>query len=198
MASGGKAVVVFPTSGGRFYQYEDFGMVEACRPFIEEGKIKLFAVDSIDDQTWLNDAHPADRARRHEDFDRYITQEVGPLCATTAATHKFLTTGCSLGAYHSANFFFRHPDVFDALIALSGLYSLHFSVGDYMDDNVYFNSPLAYLPGSMTWHLEQYRQSNIIICTGQGAWENGQEDARDSQGNSGGQGRPLLGRFLGT
>jgi esterase/lipase superfamily enzyme len=180
----GKALVVFPTSGGRFYQYEDFGMVDACRSFIDQGKIKLFAVDSVDYQTWLNhDAQPADRARRHGDFDRYIVDEVAPFVIEHGcAGNKFLATGCSLGAYHAANFFFRHPEVFDALIALSGLYSLHFSVGGYMDDNVYFNSPLAYLPGMEDpWYLDQYRRSAIIICTGQGAWENGQEDAREIQ-----------------
>lgn len=177
----GKAVVVFPTSGGRFYQYEDFGMVEACRPFIDQGKVKLFTVDSVDHQSWHNyDAHPSDRARRHNDYDRYIVEEVVPFIHHHgSATPKFLVTGCSLGAYHSANFFFRHPEAFDAVIALSGLYSLHFSVGDYMDDNVYFNSPLAYLPNlEDPWHLDQYRQSDIIICSGQGAWEDGQEDAR--------------------
>ena len=35
----GKAVLVFPSAGGKFYEYEDFDMVEACRPFIETGKI---------------------------------------------------------------------------------------------------------------------------------------------------------------
>lgn len=177
----GKAAVVFPTSGGRFFQYEDFGMIEACRPFIDEGKLKLFTVDSVDQQSWLNyGASPAERAWRHNEFDRYLVAEVAPFIRNHgSSTTRFLATGCSLGAYHSANFFFRHPDIFDALIALSGVYSLAFSVGDYMDDNVYFNSPLAYLPNlDDPWYLDQYRQGRIIICSGQGAWENGQEDAR--------------------
>lgn len=77
-----------------------------------------------------------------------------------------------MGAYHAANFFFRHPDVFDSVISLSGLYHLRDFVGDYMDSDVYFNSPLAYLPElSDPWFLNQYRQSQIIICVGQGAWE---------------------------
>ena len=85
---------------------------------------------------------------------------------------KFIVTGCSMGAYHAVNFFFRHPDVFDSLIALSGLYQLSMFIGDYMDEQVYFNSPLAYLPNlEDTWYLDQYRQSQIIVCCGQGAWE---------------------------
>lgn len=179
----GRPVLVFPAQSGRFFDYENFGMVEAVRGSIDGGKIKLFAVDSVDAQSWANwDAHPADRARRHEDYDRYIVQEVAPLIRQNCGDYdgKFFTTGCSMGAYHAVNFFFRHPDVFDGTIALSGLYQLRMFIGDYMDDLVYFNSPLAYLPNlDDPWYLDQYRQSEIIVCCGQGAWEDAMlEDTR--------------------
>ncbi|MFM8322131.1 MAG: esterase family protein [Chloroflexota bacterium] len=171
----GKPVLVFPAQGGRFIEYEDFGMVEAVRGFIDSGKIKLFTVDSADNQSWANwAAHPYDRACRHQDYDRYITQEVSPFIRRNCGggEQKLMTTGCSMGAYHAANFFFRHPDIFDATMALSGIYQLRMFVGDYMDDNVYFNAPLAYLPGMTdAWYLDQYRRSQIVIACGQGAWE---------------------------
>jgi len=171
----GKPVLVFPAQGGKFYEFEDFGMVDACSYFIERGKYKFFTVDSLDSQTWANwSAHPADRGCRHEDYDRYITQEVAPFirahCQDTSL--KFMTTGVSMGGYHSANFFFRHPDVFDVLVSISGLHNLNYFVGDYTDDHVYLNSPLAYLPHlEDPWYVDQYRQSKIIFCVGQGAWE---------------------------
>lgn len=170
---GGKPVLVFPSAGGRFYEYEDFGMVEACRPFVETGKIFLVAADSLDRQSWLNfEAHPADRARRHNEYDRYIVEEVVPFVRDRGHRKRFLSTGCSMGGYHSANFFFRHPELFDALIALSGVYQLRRFIGDYMDDNIYFNTPLAYLPGlADPWYLDRYRNSRIVVCAGQGAWE---------------------------
>jgi esterase/lipase superfamily enzyme len=169
----GKPVLVFPAAGGRFYEYEDFGMVEACRPFVEAGKIFLVTVDSVDRQSWLNaEAHPADRARRHNDYDRYIVEEVAPFLRDRGSRGGFLSTGCSMGGYHSANIFFRHPDLFDAVIALSGVYRLRRFIGDYMDDNVYFNTPLAYLPNlADPWFLDRYRDSRIIVCAGRGAWE---------------------------
>lgn len=37
----GKPILMFPTQGGRFYQYEDFGLVGACSSFIAEGRVKL-------------------------------------------------------------------------------------------------------------------------------------------------------------
>ena len=171
----GKPMLVFPAQGGRFYEFEDFGMIEACRWFIESGKIKVFTVDSVDNQSWANwGAHPAERARRHEDYDRYIVQEVAPFIRGHCgeSDQKILTTGCSMGGYHAGNFFFRHPDVFDGMICLSGLFQLHMFVGDYSDDNVYFNSPLYFLPNlDDAWYLDQYCRSHIIVCVGQGAWE---------------------------
>jgi esterase/lipase superfamily enzyme len=171
----GKPVLVFPAQGGRFYEYEDFKMIDAISCFIEAGKIKVFTVDSVDSQSWANwSTHPAERGRYHERYDSYITQEVIPFvqhhCGDSG--QKLLVTGCSMGACHAANFFFRHPDLFDALIALSGLYQLGSFVGDYVDDIIYFNSPLLYLPGlTDPWYIDQYRRSKIIICVGQGAWE---------------------------
>lgn len=171
----GKPMLVFPAQGGRFYEYEDFKMIDAISSFIEDGKIKVFTVDSIDNESWANwNAHPADRARRHEDYDRYIIQEVVPYIRQSCGgdPQKLITTGVSMGAYHASNFFFRHPDVFDVLIAISGLFQLRMFVGDYMDDNVYFNCPLVYLPNlTDTRYLDLYRKSQIIVCVGQGAWE---------------------------
>jgi esterase/lipase superfamily enzyme len=171
----GKPAIVFPALGGRFFEYEDFGMVQSLEKLIEAGRLKLFTVDSIDGQSWADwNAHPADRARRHQDYSRYIINEVLPFAKKKCGNpdQRFITTGCSMGAYHAANFFFRYPDQFEGVISLSGLYQLGMFVGDYMDDNVYFNSPITYLSNlSDRWYIDRYRQSQIIICCGQGAWE---------------------------
>ena len=171
----GKPVLVFPAQESSFHEFEDMGMLGAVASFVEAGQIKIFTVNSLDGQSWTNGwAHPGDRARRHQDYDRYIVEEVAPFmrrhCGNTQ--EKFMTTGVSMGAYHAVNFFFRHPDIFDTVIALSGLYRLNHFIGDYMDDNVYFNTPLAYLPDmNDPRYLDQYRQSHILIGVGQGAWE---------------------------
>ncbi|MEJ2095907.1 MAG: transposase, partial [Deltaproteobacteria bacterium] len=37
---------------------------------------------------------------------------------------------------------------------------------------VYFNSPVHYLSAMIdAWYLDYYRRSKIIVCVGQGAWE---------------------------
>ncbi len=182
----GKPMLVFPPQSGRFFDFENFGMIATIEPWISSGKVKVIAVDSVDSQSWANwDAHPAERARRHEEYDRYITQEVMPFIRMNGEgwQGKTLLSGASMGAYHACNFFFRHPDLFDSVIALSGIYKLNMFIGDYMDDLVYFNSPLAYLPGmDDEWYLSQYQQSQIIFCVGQGAWEEEMlEDTREMQ-----------------
>ena len=170
----GKAVIVFPTTSGKFYEYEDFKMVEACQPFIERGELTLWTVDSIDQQTWLNyGIHPDERAQRYDAYDRYMLQEVVPFARSHGTPFpKLMVTGCDLGATHAANFFFKHPDVFDTLAALSGMYTSRYFLGDFMDEQTYFHFPLAYLPNlADAWFLSQYRESKIIFCVGQGAWE---------------------------
>jgi esterase/lipase superfamily enzyme len=154
------------------------GMVAAIAPFINSGRIKLFCVDSIDAHSWYDfSVPPAERNARHEQYDRYITAEVVPFVRSHCNDDhlRIMTNGCSMGAFHAVNFFLRHPDLFAGTIALSGLYRLERHEFGNAADNlaaVYFNSPVSYLPGlSDPWYLDQYRKSTIIICTGQGPWE---------------------------
>lgn len=169
----GKPILVFPSSGGSFYEYEDFGMVDCIADFIEAGKCMLFTIGSADNESWLNKSiEPSQRALRHNAYDAYVRDEIVPFIQNVSGRSDILSTGCSLGAYHAMNFFLRHPDACNAVIALSGCYQLTYFVGDYVDDNVYFNSPLLYLPNcSDPWYLDKYRHSQIIACCGQGAWE---------------------------
>ena len=50
----GKPVLAFPTSNGRFYQFEDSGMINAISEFINDGKIQIWAVDGIDRETFFS------------------------------------------------------------------------------------------------------------------------------------------------
>jgi esterase/lipase superfamily enzyme len=183
----GAPYIVFPCSRGRYFDYEGMGMIAALAGFIDAGRVKLFAVDSVDAESWYDfGAPPAARNARHEAYDRYITAEVVPFvrqhCASPEA--RVMANGCSMGAYHAVNFFLRHPDLFAGTIALSGLYRLdrpEFGLGPADLPQVYFNSPLSYLPGLQDpWYLERYRASRIVVCVGQGAWEHeALEDTRE-------------------
>jgi esterase/lipase superfamily enzyme len=170
----GKPFIIFPTQGGRFFQAEDEGIFETVKNFIDEGRICFFAVDSVDYEAWSDrNKHPHDRGIRHSAYEKYILDEVIPFIKNRAGVEtKVGTTGFSMGGYHAANFFFKHPDIFDTVIAISGLYDLKLLVGDYTDDEVYFNSPNRFLKNLDDEHiLNKLRKAKIVICSGQGAWE---------------------------
>jgi esterase/lipase superfamily enzyme len=169
----GQPLVCFPSQDGRVRDWESYGMVDCVADLIEAGKLVMIAVDGIDWQSWTNKQAPVDaRARRHNDYHHYITDEVVPFARAEGGRDSVWATGCSMGAFHAANFFFRRPDLFDGVIAMSGLYQPKLFVGEYSDDDVYFNSPLYYLPQlGDPWHMDAYRRSRIVFCVGQGAWE---------------------------
>lgn len=171
----GRPLIVFPCAGGSFNEFEDFGMLDVIGHLVDEGKVKIFAVDSLDNESLLKtDGHMGDNIFRHEAYDKYIIHEVVPFIKSHCQSNcKIALTGNSMGAFHSVNFMLRHPDVFDACIALAGVYRLGQIIGcDYHDQNVYYNSPVEYLENlEDPWFIENLRQNNIIICTGQGPWE---------------------------
>lgn len=172
---GGKPVLVFPCQNGRFFDWEGFGMLDTLGDYLEEEKIQLFCADTIDAETLSNrHGNPYDRVRRHEAWYNYIVEELVPRIQRINGTGQgILTTGFSMGAYHAANFFFRRPDLFDSVIALSGIYDTNEMYGGYMDEVVYANDPCASLSNMPLDHpyIAMFNQRKIIICVGQGAWE---------------------------
>lgn len=170
----GKLCLGFPPQNGRFYDLENFSMTEVLRPWLDSGRLMLVCADGIDGETWSASGDPRARIELHERWFRYVTEELLPRARQLGDTHgKAMTTGCSMGAFHAANFFFRRPDLFDTVVALSGVYDAGFFFHGYMDDLVYNNSPLHYLRNLPTDHPYRalYASSRIILCVGQGAWE---------------------------
>lgn len=171
----GQPILVFPAQEGRFHEYEDFGMVNASRDLIASGQIQIFAIDGLDHETWVSPGrHPYDKAQRYNQYEAYILDEVIPFIRhITGEPNALVTpTGCSMGGYHSANFFFRHPEVCNSLLAVSGVYDLKLFIGDYMDEAVYYHTPLAYLQNMHNpWYLNHYRRCKIVVVVGQGPWE---------------------------
>jgi esterase/lipase superfamily enzyme len=169
----GQPVLVFPSQDGHVGDFEGFGMTHACAPLIEAGRVRFFVLDGNDWESWTNQAvHPAARAGRHLDYDRYVMEEAVPFAQERAGRATLWTAGCSMGAFHAANFFFRHPDAFDGVIGISGLYDVGMFVGEFGNDDVYFNSPLRYLGGPQdAWYLDRFRAARIAFLVGQGDYE---------------------------
>jgi esterase/lipase superfamily enzyme len=165
----GFPVVVFPTSGGRFYEYEDRGMVGALAPKVERGELQVICVDSVDGESWYNrQARPADRLNRQNAFDAYLTLELAPFVRNRTSWPQMGTTGCSFGGYHAINFGLRHPDLVTYAVSMSGAFDVpqRFLNGYYSQD-AYFNAPLDYLPNlNDGWLLERSRSNYYVLAVG--------------------------------
>lgn len=177
----GRPVLFIPCQNGRFFDFENFHMTDAWAPWIDSGRCTVYAIDTLDQETWSNAwGDPRGRIERHEQWMRFIFDEIAPFIQDETRRRNgwdgnpgIIAFGCSLGATHAANLFFRRPDLFDGLLALSGIYTASYGFGDYMDDLVYLNSPVDYLAGMANDHpyIAQYNQHRGIINVGTGAWE---------------------------
>jgi esterase/lipase superfamily enzyme len=171
----GFPLLLFPTAAADFLEYERFYLIESIREFIEGGKVKVFSINSINDEAWMNSRVPPSwRAARQGQYNRYVTDEVVPYIWNSCQGRLgVITSGASLGAYHAANQLFRRPDLFDGMIAMSGNFNIRGFADGYYDETLYFNDPLAFLPNLDGEDLERLRQKrHIHIVCGQGAYEN--------------------------
>ena len=165
---GGARMLAFPTSMGKFYEWEDRGMIGALWEPLERGWLQLYCVDSVDAESWYAFwKHPGARAWRHIEYENYLLREVLPLIYSKNPTPYLLVAGASFGAYHAMNFALRHPDKTNRVIAMSGLYDIERWIGGYRDDNVYYNCPCLYLPNEHDpGRLNLLRGLDIIMPVG--------------------------------
>ena len=175
----GKPFMFIPCQGGRFFDFENFKMVDYWANWIEEGRCTVYAIDCIDNEAW--GALGADnrwRIENHEKWFNYVCNELVPYIKHLSGERNgydqgIVTFGASMGAMHAANLFFRRPDLFSGVFAISGLYdNVEFFPG-YCDDLVYQNCPNFYLANMPHDHpyIQMYNQRKMLIVCGQGAWE---------------------------
>lgn len=173
---GGAAVLFFPARMGRFYDYENWRVIEAMRDKIEKGYIQVYCVDSFDcESLYSSGFHPSVKIMRHIQYEQYILQEVIPFIEKKNPGSFKIAAGCSLGAYHAVNISFRHPDIFNKVIGMSGRYDIATKIGHYedllegyWDENVYFNMPMQYIPNlNDADKLLDMKQLEVVLAIGQ-------------------------------
>lgn len=161
----GTPAIVFPTSMGRFYEYEDRGMIGTITRKVESGQLHVFCVDSVDLESWYNPhAHPRDKVLRHNQYERYIIHEVIPFIRSKNPSEGLILTGCSFGGYHATNFSLKHPELVTRCISMSAKFDIHSYLNGYYDEDCYFNSPVDYLPNlNDEWYLTMYRTHTSFV-----------------------------------
>lgn len=180
----GFSILLIPTAAADYLEYERFQMMDALAPVLDSGKCKIYSINSINNESWLNnDMYPPHKAIRHNQFNDYVVNEVVPYIKQTSSDDTpIYTCGASFGALHAMNLFLRFPDKFRGAIAMSGVYNLAEYTKGFYDDQVYFNSPEHYIQNlSDPWYLEKIRSSeHIHLYTGSGDYEDPEASKRFS------------------
>jgi esterase/lipase superfamily enzyme len=155
---------------GRFFEWEDRGMMELMRGSIEQGHVQFYCVDAVDSESWYcRWKSPHDRAVRQTQYDLYVCDEVMPLSRSINSNPFAMVVGASFGAYHALNFALRHPEVVGRAIGLSGLYDIRGFADGQMHGDIYFNSPVDFmLHETNQQRLARLRNLDIILAVGRG------------------------------
>ena len=171
----GAKVLFFPPRMGRFYDYENWGLVAALENKITNGDLQLVCVDSVDLESFYNSfKDPGYRIYRHIQYEKYVLEEVLKMVNLINPNPNIISAGCSLGAYHAVNVAMRHPQLFCKVVGMSGRYDLTKSKGYFDDllsgfhnDFVYFNMPNQYLKNiEDTDLIQQLSQMDIVLAIG--------------------------------
>lgn len=170
----GTPVLVFPTAGGDAEEIERNHLVAACGELIEAGRVKLYSCDSVAGRAMVSAVGPpAYRMWLLNQFHACIRNEVVPAIHADLGGNQplIVTAGASIGAFNALATLCRYPDVIGAAVAMSGTYGVdRFYDGQFSED-LYFSSPVHFLPGLEGEQLDTLRQRFAILASGQGAWE---------------------------
>lgn len=171
----GVPVLVFPTAGGDAEEIERWHLVGSLSGLLEAGRIKVYSVDSVAGQSWMNHDDPRHSMWLQNQFSGAIYSEVVPAIRRDCYDDSIevIAAGASIGALNAVASVCRHPDAFRAAIGMSGTYDMSGWLGGHWSDDFYFSSPLHWLPEYDNHEgLELLRHRFILLATGQGRWEN--------------------------
>jgi esterase/lipase superfamily enzyme len=171
----GTPVLFFPAEGGRSGDLEANGIIDALAVPLEQGRLKVYAVDTYDQYSWSDTSLPSEeRARRHEGYHHWVIDQVAPtIHGDCGGAERIVTAGISMGAFHAVNVALRRADLFPHAVGMSGNYdpSTWHPWGE-RGDVLYFNNPFAYLANANGDHLQWLQHSVFIqLVVGSGEWE---------------------------
>ncbi|HST26026.1 MAG TPA: alpha/beta hydrolase-fold protein [Gaiellaceae bacterium] len=169
----GRPVIAIPSEQGEPYDWEQRGMVGAISQLIDDGRVKLYCAPSLDHESWgRNDLPLEERAQRHQHYEQWVGSSLVPFVQADSNSHDVLVAGCSLGAYHAANFCLKRADVMPIALCMSGVYDMARSGWGERGDAVYFSNPMDYVSHLNGDHLDWLRsRASLLLVCGQGQWE---------------------------
>jgi esterase/lipase superfamily enzyme len=170
----GPPVVFVSAERGSAWDFEQRGLLDAVGWLAEQGRARIYAVDTYDTASWRNESlSREDRARAHQRFEDFLLADLVPAvhrdCGRPAP---LIAAGPSLGAFQAADLCLRRPDIVPVALGLSGVYDVdHVGWGE-RGDTFYFHNPMDYVAHMSGDHLDWVRsQARLVLAVGTGMWE---------------------------
>jgi esterase/lipase superfamily enzyme len=170
----GRPVLALASDSGRAEDFENNGLLGAVAQHVEEGRVKIYCIDSFETESWRRSDLPLEeRAREHQRFEDFVVNDVVPfIYQDCGGPQDILVTGCSFGAFHAANFTLRRGDLFPRSLCLSGAYDMSRLGWGERGSAFYFNNPVDYVANLHGDHLDWLRHRvHLTLVVGQGPWE---------------------------
>ncbi|MGB5274854.1 MAG: alpha/beta fold hydrolase [Flavobacteriaceae bacterium] len=159
----GHPVLMFPSSGGQFTQNTDFGLNGSVMRFVDEGRIKLYNVETIDMLSFYADDLASEvKIHNYELYMQFLKEELIPYIQNECNTHRVAVAGVSFGGYHAANTAFRYPDLVSHLFTMSGVFNIRNFTPLSDDLRIYLNCPDEFMQNAEGW---QYHHMQIVLST---------------------------------
>jgi esterase/lipase superfamily enzyme len=170
----GRPVLVFPSAGGDCEEIERNGLVDACADLISAGQVKLYSVDSVAGQVMMTKTGSTQhRTYILNQYHECVRREVVPaIHHDLGGPMDIIAAGPSIGAFNSVAVLCRYPDVFCTAVGMSGSYRIERFYDEPRSEDIYFASPLQFLPDLQGQALDLLRQRYVVLASGEGAWEN--------------------------
>lgn len=171
----GQPVLLFPTAGGDACEVERMGLIDALRPMIDAGRIKVYSLDSVAGRALAKkEGSPEHRCWLLKQFGEYVAQEAVPAIKDDSggAVAGIVASGASIGAFNAVSVLCRYPDHFRAAIGMSGTYELSGLLDYAGNEDYHLAAPIRFLPDLVhAPTLERLRSRRVLLAHGQGRWE---------------------------
>ena len=169
----GVPVLLFPTAGGDAEEVERHKMVAHLRPLIDAGRAKVYSCDSVAGKAMAERVGSTDyRMALFNAFHEAVAEEVIPAIHSDVGGHlPVVVAGASIGAFNALAITCRYPHLVDSAVCMSGTYAVEKFIGGRFTDDMYFSSPLHFLPDLQGPDLDLLRRRMIVLASGSGEWE---------------------------
>lgn len=169
----GTPVLVFPTAGGDAEEVERHHLVTHLRDLIDARRVKVYSCDSVAGRALMEQGRSSrERFALFNRFHQAVAEEIIPAIYTDCGgPQPVIVSGASIGAFNSLAMICRYPQLVSAAVCMSGTYRIEKFAGEGFTDDLYYSSPLHFLPQLDGPALEALRRRIVILASGSGRWE---------------------------